>query len=131
MFTICQSGKNKHLFEYTQANAVVCSLYCNSTISTVPKETTQRVWSNASNWPNGYVPKAGENVTIPASWTIILDVDPAPAAYLIIDGAVIADDSRDVNITAKAIFIRQGSLNAGSPGNPFTHKLTIQINGNK
>jgi len=60
-----------------------------------------------------------------------LDVDPAPAAYLIIDGTLVADDQRDVNITANAIFVRAGNITAGSPSTPFTSKFTIQINGHK
>ena len=45
---------------------------------------------------------------------MILDVDPSPLGKLIIDGDLIADDSRDVNITAKFIHIRAGSFIAGS-----------------
>ena len=48
-----------------------------------------------------------------------------------IDGDVIADDTRDVNITAKSIHIRAGNLSAGSPSTPFLHKLTIQITNNR
>ena len=58
-------------------------------------------------------------------------MDPAPLKYLVIDGTLIADDTRDVNITADSIFIRAGNLTAGSSSAPFTNKLTIQINGNK
>lgn len=48
-----------------------------------------------------------------------------------IDGDVIADDTRDVNITAKSIHIRAGNVTAGSPGTPFTHKFTIQITNDR
>jgi hypothetical protein len=68
-----------------------------------------------------------ENVTVDSSWTILLDIDPAPANYMIIDGAVVAEDTRNVNITARSIFIRAGSITAGSLQNPFRHKFTIQI----
>ena len=60
-----------------------------------------------------------------------MDVDPAPLDYFIIDGTLVADDSRDVNITANNIFIRAGNLTAGTSSTPFLHKLTIQVNGNK
>ena len=36
-----------------------------------------------------------------------------------------------VNITANSIFIRSGNLTVGSKSKPFTHKFTIQVNGNK
>ena len=74
---------------------------------------------------------AGENVTVHGSWTIILDMDPNPADYMIIDGAVIADDTRDINLTARSIFIRSGSITAGSPKTPFLHNFNIQINNTK
>ena len=63
-----------------------------------------------------------------ANWTILLDMDPYPANYMIIDGTVVADDTRDVYITAKSIHIRAGNISVGNPTNPFTHKFTIQIN---
>ena len=88
-----------------------------------------RLWSNATQWPAGKVPSFMENVTVPNSWTVLLDVDPAIANYMIIDGTVIADDTRNVNITARSIFIRAGSISAGSPSTPFKHMFTIQLIG--
>lgn len=89
------------------------------------------MWSNATQWPNGVLPQAGDNVTLNGNWTVILDIDPAVLNYFIIDGTLVADDTRDVNITANSIFIRAGNLTAGSTGTPFIHKMTIQINGQK
>jgi G8 domain len=51
--------------------------------------------------------------------------------YLTIDGTLVADDTRDVYITARSIFIRAGNVTAGSPTTPFQHKFTIQINNTK
>lgn len=87
------------------------------------------MWSNATQWPNGVVPQAGDDVVVNGNWTVILDVDPAPLNYLIIDGTVIADDTRDVNITANSIHIRAGNLSAGRPDAPFLHNFVVQING--
>ena len=97
----------------------------------VTKENFIRLWSNATQWPKGVVPIAGDNVTINGNWTVKLDVDPAPLNYLVVDGDIVVDDTRDVNITAKSIHIRAGSIKAGSPSDPFMHKFTIQINGNR
>jgi hypothetical protein len=58
-------------------------------------------------------------------------MDPAAIDNLTIDGMLIADDSRDINIVANFIFIRAGNFTAGSPSNPFLHKLSIQLNGQK
>jgi hypothetical protein len=48
-----------------------------------------------------------------------------------IDGAVIIEDVANRNITCNSIWIRAGSLTAGSAATPFTHNITIQLNGNK
>jgi hypothetical protein len=130
-FTLCQSGKGKAPYEYTEVNGIICRFLCPAPEGTFIKEDFIRMWSNVSQWPNGVLPQAGDNVTLNGNWTVILDVDPAPLDYFIIDGTLIADDSRDVNITANSIFIRAGNLTAGSTASPFLHKMTIQINGQK
>lgn len=60
-----------------------------------------------------------------------MDVDPPALNNLTIDGNLIADDTRDVTIIANYIHVRVGNFTAGSAVNPFQHKLTIQLNGNK
>lgn len=77
------------------------------------------------------IPQPGDNVTVQGEWRLVLDMDPNPINNLTIDGNLIADDTRDVNIVANFIFIRAGNFTAGSPTNPFIHKLNIQINGAK
>lgn len=131
MFTLCQSGKNRSLFEYTSVTGVICELLCPPAPGTFVLEDFVRKWSNATQWPNGVVPVAGDNVTVKGEWRLLLDVDPAPINNFTIDGNLIIDDTRDVTIIANFIHVRAGNLSAGSTSNPFTHKLTIQINGNK
>lgn len=48
-----------------------------------------------------------------------------------IDGDVIIEDKGDRNVTCDSIWIRAGSLTAGSQTQPFTHQITIQLNGQK
>jgi hypothetical protein len=43
-----------------------------------------------------------------------MDVDPAFAPLLTFDGDVILVDDRNINITAQSIWIRAGSITAGS-----------------
>ncbi len=43
-----------------------------------------------------------------------MDVDPAFAPLLTIDGDVLLFDDRNINITAGSIWIRAGSIVAGS-----------------
>lgn len=60
---------------------------------------------------------------------MILDIDPAPLNSLVIDGTLIIEDTRDFVIFADSITVRTGSLLAGNSTIPFTHKLTILIQG--
>ena len=62
---------------------------------------------------------------------MLIDVDIPPLDHLLIDGVLIADDTRDVNITANWIHIRTGNLTAGSEHSPFLHKFVIQLNSRK
>lgn len=90
-----------------------------------------RRWSNATQWPNGVLPAAGDNVTVNGTWRLLIDIDTPAMNYLTIDGILMVDDTRDINITANSIHIRAGNLSAGTPGSPFLHKFTIQLNGAK
>jgi hypothetical protein len=93
------------------------------------KEASMRMWSNASQWPGGTMPKPGDNITIPCNWTVFLDINPEPMGMFILDGSLIINDTFDVNLTANFIHIRSGDMLVGTNGSPFTHNLTIQING--
>lgn len=106
-------------------------MLCPPAAGTFVLEDFVRKWSNATQWPNGVMPAAGDNVTVKGEWRLLLDMDPLPINNLTIDGNLIADDSRDVTIIANFIHVRAGNFSAGSTSNPFTHKLTIQLNGNK
>ena len=104
---------------------------CPAPAGTFVKETFLRKWSNATQWPNGKVPQAGDNVTLNGNWTVLLDMDSAPINYFIIDGTIVVDDTRDVNITANSIHLRAGNITVGSATKPFYHKFVIQLNGQK
>ena len=80
-------------------------------------------------WPNETVPTTGEDVTIQCDWTVLINVQPAVIGKLIVDGDLVVEDVNDVNITAESVFIRGGSLTVGNSSSPFTHKFTIQVNG--
>lgn len=90
-----------------------------------------RYWDNATQWPNGVMPQPGDNVTVNGNWTIIMNVDPATCEFMQIDGDVIIEDLENRHIECDSIWIRAGSLKAGTASSPLTHRLTIQINGNK
>ena len=60
-----------------------------------------------------------------------MDVDPAPCHFMQIDGQVIIQDKADRKIECDAIWIKAGSITAGSASQPFTHQLIFQLNGIK
>lgn len=128
---ICTSGKNKTLFTYTDITGIVCRYLCPAPASEFVKESFLRQWSNATQWPNGVLPRAGEDVYINGNWTLFLDIDPAPAGTITIDGSLRVNDNRDVQITAKNIFVRAGDVQFGTPTAAFTHKVTITLTGGK
>lgn len=92
------------------------------------KEDFMRVWSNKTQWPTGEIPAAGENVTIPGEWNLLIDMDPNPINFFEIQGDVYVDE-RDTVIMAKSIWLRSGSFRAGNSTNPFGYKLDFIING--
>ena len=122
------------------------------------KEGFNRTWSNATTWagnPNslanplnvidpetgntlvveqqwaGTMPSEGDNVWIPRSMTVILDVSPPALGTIIIDGTLIISDEQDIELRARGIIINGGELVAGSPTKPHQHKATITLMGDK
>lgn len=66
-------------------------------------------------WPNSTIPKNGDNVIIPSSWVVILDIDTNELGTLEINGRLKFNDSRNISkLTAKIIWIRGGILEAGN-----------------
>ncbi|KAF5832717.1 hypothetical protein DUNSADRAFT_11299 [Dunaliella salina] len=67
-------------------------------------------WSDGTQFPNGK-PIAGENVTIPFGWNLIIDEDPAPLEVLDIQGNVTFSRTQDITLQAKCIQLtRNGYL---------------------
>lgn len=62
----------------------------------------------------------------------MMDSNPAPINFLLIDGDIIIPPNlAEVNITAKGIWIRAGSIQAGTNAEPFPGKINIELLGNK
>ena len=130
---VCASGKGKDTpSQQIDLTAIYCRYLCPAPPGEFIKEDFLRFWSDTSNWPENRLPAAGENVTIEGPWTMIMDVDPAPIEYLLIEGDLAIPSNRaTANLIVDSMWIRSGSLKAGNSSTPFTGDLTIQINGNK
>ncbi len=84
-------------------------------------------WSNPASWQSNSVPINGEAVEIPFGKTIILDINSANLASLAINGTLVFAES-DLTLTSDWIDLT-GTLQIGSPTNPFTHNAIINLTG--
>eukprot|EP00854_Cymbomonas_tetramitiformis_P005761 gene5761-6952_t len=102
-------------------------------VITVEKETFTRKWSNASQWPGGIVPAAGEKVTIEPAWRMWLDVQPASLAELAIQGELHFDEEV-CGIVLEAVNIivgGGGELRAGSSSAHYPCDATVRLTGDR
>lgn len=82
---VCVSDRARN-YDEIKVNTLNCLHFCDDPINGVDKEDFVRSWNNATQWPGLVNPAAGANVTIPAAWTVKLDVDPPALNSLIIEG---------------------------------------------
>jgi hypothetical protein len=106
-----------------QMNSVRCIGPCNEDIVEVEEvEPEFRYWSNTTSWPNGELPKAGEDVDIISGWKMILDIEETPIFKQIrVNGILIFSDLSDIHLHAKQIYVRAGELHIGNETHPFEH----------
>jgi|NOAtaT_7_FD_contig_21_4274204_length_263_multi_4_in_0_out_0_1 hypothetical protein len=61
-----------------------------------------------------------------------MDIDPPKLGTLKINGDLMFDDSRDLNILrAKNIWIVKGNLTAGSSRTPYKNKIRIELHSSQ
>ncbi|GAC1393637.1 MAG: hypothetical protein NVSMB31_13200 [Vulcanimicrobiaceae bacterium] len=83
-------------------------------------------WSSASTWSGG--PPIRDGIAhVAHGQTIVLDVPPPRTSQIIVDGTLVLAD-RDLRIETGSIVVR-GTLQAGSDRHPFTHNLSIILDG--
>ena len=83
-------------------------------------------WSNPATWPGRKLPRAGEQVTIPAGRDVILDVSPPALGGVIIEGKLRFADTADLELTTEWIMLH-GDLEIGTEPHPHTHRATITL----
>ena len=92
------------------------------------------LWSNPATWSSrpGGAPLAGDNVTIPYGWNLVIDVDTPVLYDLVIQGNVTF--STTANVTLSATFVRvwnTGYLWAGQRNAPHPALATIVLYGTR
>lgn len=84
---------------------------CPEPTEDLSKEGFVRLWSNNSMWPNKRVPENGQDVEIPLSWRVVLDVDTANLGYLLVDGEIAFDERREISkLSAEKIWVKKGDF---------------------
>lgn len=97
--------------------------------ASIPVEPVRALqWSNPNTWA-GKIPAAGDDVTIPAGQTVILNTSPPALSSLNIMGTLIFSDDQDINLTAKAIMVH-GKLQIGTETAPYMRRAVITLTGN-
>jgi cell migration-inducing and hyaluronan-binding protein len=84
-------------------------------------------WSDASAWPNGRVPAAGDEVTIARDIDMVLDVTPPALRSLTVDGKLTFSNERDLELVTDWIYLRGGELHIGEEGKPYTRQASITL----
>jgi hypothetical protein len=129
---VCVSGRGKAATSYLDINGVICRYLCpTNALIGGPKENFIRMWSNASQWPNGALPALGDSVVVPGPWNVVMDLDPPALKYLEVQGNLIFDANRDNLLQAYNIWVRGGVIQAGAKGSPFTKKAQIVLLGSQ
>src|SRR5580658_589311 len=86
----------------------------------------QVLWSDPATWPDGQVPRAGDEVTIDSGKDVVLDVSPPPLHGLTVKGKLSFSDKADVELTTEWVMLF-GELAIGTEAQPHTHKATITL----
>lgn len=111
---LCATSRGKDNPEQElQINAVYCIYNCPAPGEEYEIESFFRYWSNATQWPDGRLPAAGENVTVPGPWKLIVDMQPEEIGFWQVDGLVIFRPGvtpSPLHIKAKAVYILSGQM---------------------
>ncbi|MBO9574866.1 MAG: G8 domain-containing protein [Sphingobium sp.] len=89
--------------------------------------TRTMMWSDASAWPSGKVPAAGEAVTIPRGTEVVLDVTPPVLRSITVQGKLTFLDKKDIGLTTDWIYVPGGELQIGTEAHPYQHNASITL----
>lgn len=88
------------------------------------------LWSSPYTWGGSSPPIQGDSVYIKRNQVVFLDIDTPILNLILIEGELVFQDTRDLHLQAKYIFINHGKLQIGTEENPFRHKAIITLHGN-
>ena len=88
-------------------------------------------WSALTSWKNQEQPIDGDAVWVPDGQVILLDEPTPNLAFLLIEGSLILDRSKDLSIDSNFIFILGGYFEVGTADEPFEKNVVITIHGDR
>jgi hypothetical protein len=92
------------------------------------------LWSEEATWSTrpGGKPQAGQNVTIPNGWNLVIDESPPALQILDIHGNVTFSKTANITLTAAYILVRgTGQLSAGTAAVPHPTGVTLAMSGTR
>ena len=125
-------GVNGKINGTIDVDPIKCLKTCPIINDNSTKESFFRLWSNVSMWNNSHLPMEGEDVVIPRAWRVILDVNTPNLAKLTIDGDLTFDSTqKTIKLTAGLIWVRLGSMYAGTLNAPYPNEIDITLTGTR
>ena len=88
------------------------------------------LWSDVGTWLHREPPVAGDSVVIPEGQTVLMDVSP-PQLYLLLVQGTLIWDRKDLSMDASYVMIQGGTMEVGTEDDPFTHRATITLHGDR
>ncbi len=126
---VCVSGRNKAIHEWIDVNGIRCRYNCPEDNGDGIREDKIRLWSDTNNWPNGVLPVAGQNVTIPYEWKMVVNIAVPKLNYLEINGILMFDIKMNHTFEAHYIWVKKGEFKIGSSDDPYVNQATIILHG--
>lgn len=85
-------------------------------------------WSDPATWPDDRVPEAGDDVTIPSTLWVLLDVTPPLLGAVVVEGKLSFEDAEDLTLEAASLTV-WGSFHIGSAQVPHQHEAVVRLHG--
>ncbi|GMH45333.1 hypothetical protein BSKO_13290 [Bryopsis sp. KO-2023] len=136
--TVLFSGKNDVAFGTKQASVVkIEGDRCpregcpEPEVVDVDREPFIRRWSNATQWPNGFLPEHNQDVEVKEEWRLLMDIPPPKMKTLDIKGELIFDEAMASTTLEADSILLTGELKAGNSSVAFMRSATIILHGNQ
>mgnify|MGYP001447768285 CR=1 FL=1 len=99
---------------------VRCSNSLSFNLTDNTRENFVRIWSNSIQWPSRVLPSFNSSLVIPYEWNLLLDIDTPVLNYLEINGNLVFDNTKNITLQSRYIWINKGTLKIGSETMPYS-----------